>query len=321
MVWHLKHSVRRAKLWAPQFEQCQSPSLKATSPPIIGRLGLRERPPSGSWCFRIREMTTASAFRALSFTFQPCSMTLSCTSVEAARSRVPTDSLRSFSSIKRSNMVPRLFRSSRFCSSFISRSLFSASFSSSFSRFFLSKVGFLKHFARPMRLWPEGLSAKMPSAVMPTRPSAMTRNKSQTGTKDQSAGGVPGSRPRETAASALASQPKVFAVWWSARKSPSTRSPSLPWAHFTMSFQRWVPIFRTSKSESDAALSSPLGSTAVMAERHFLAQRQARQPILGCISMAWRRFFSRPFSLPLSWWNWWPGSSLVLQRLSHARSR
>mmetsp|Transcript_40037 Transcript_40037/g.124773 ORF Transcript_40037/g.124773 Transcript_40037/m.124773 type:complete len:305 (-) Transcript_40037:631-1545(-) len=149
----------------------------------------------------------------------------------------------------------------------------------------------------------------------------MTNRRSETGTNDQSAGGVPGSMPRGGACSARESQPKVFAVWWSAVKSPRTRSQSLPRAHLATSFQRTAPSFRASTSVGAAALSRPLGRMAVIAERHLRAHRQALQPVLTFISMACLRSKARPLSWLRSCWKLCPGSSLVVQRPSQARSR
>mmetsp|Transcript_78476 Transcript_78476/g.155464 ORF Transcript_78476/g.155464 Transcript_78476/m.155464 type:complete len:200 (-) Transcript_78476:489-1088(-) len=68
-------------------------------------------------------------------------------------------------------------------------------------------------------------------------------------------------------------------------------------------------------------LSKLLGRIALMAERHLRPHRQALQPVLGWVSIAWRRFLlsARSWLLPLL--KTWAGSSLVVQRDSHARSR
>merc|ERR1719221_406038 len=89
------------------FQPC-SITRSPGPPPPVGR-GLRDLlgalPPSSY--FRMRERTTALAFRALSMTFQPGSITRSHTSCDAPRSLAEADSLSSFSSMNLSRVLPR----------------------------------------------------------------------------------------------------------------------------------------------------------------------------------------------------------------------
>mmetsp|Transcript_113226 Transcript_113226/g.299007 ORF Transcript_113226/g.299007 Transcript_113226/m.299007 type:complete len:402 (-) Transcript_113226:542-1747(-) len=182
--------------------------------------------------------------------------------------------------------------------------------------------GFLKHWMGGTRLWPEGLFASKPSAVTPITPSPTTSSKSVMGTNAHSQGGVSGSRPRDAGfCSPLFSQPKVLADCLSALKSPRTRSASVPAAPLTISFHRWKPNFRSSRSSGLVAPSSPLGKTAQMAARHLRPHRQARTPVVGCSSIALFRFSFSSRSLVLLLTFGALGSSLVVQRFSQAMSR
>jgi len=130
-----KHSWRFAKLCLPHERQFQSPSLKSLGPPPppppppppASRRGLRDRSrpppppppppprprgpamPISCSCFRIREITTALAFLALSMTFHPCSKTRSRTSRSAVRRRAAASGFSSFSSMNRSTLLSVAF--------------------------------------------------------------------------------------------------------------------------------------------------------------------------------------------------------------------
>mmetsp|Transcript_21052 Transcript_21052/g.44909 ORF Transcript_21052/g.44909 Transcript_21052/m.44909 type:complete len:209 (+) Transcript_21052:568-1194(+) len=76
-----------------------------------------------------------------------------------------------------------------------------------------------------------------------------------------------------------------------------------------------------SRSVSCAALSIPLGRMAEIADRHFRPHLQARISVLGCVSMALRWSLFWTFCWPGSTYRARSWSSLVVQRVSQARSR
>mmetsp|Transcript_19630 Transcript_19630/g.29373 ORF Transcript_19630/g.29373 Transcript_19630/m.29373 type:complete len:332 (-) Transcript_19630:417-1412(-) len=148
--------------------------------------------------------------------------------------------------------------------------------------FFLSSSSHLsaKASAALILEWPDGFSAKTPSAVMPTMCSPTTSSKSAAGTKAHSSGGseLPGG-----GGSAVKS--------WRGR----SQDPSGVVAHSATSFQSAAQTCRTSGSVQETAESSPRGRIALSLPLHFFAQEEGRGPESSSHKLP-RCFLSASFS-------------------------
>mmetsp|Transcript_25113 Transcript_25113/g.45457 ORF Transcript_25113/g.45457 Transcript_25113/m.45457 type:complete len:252 (-) Transcript_25113:727-1482(-) len=162
------------------------------------------------------------------------------------------------------------FPSLSFMTFFLSRLLdllpLSLSFFLSFSSSSSLELGFLSCIASSkVILSCPGLAsaAPMPSAVMPTMPSATTRRISLAGTNAHSSVGGTSAPSGDVVASAVKSVRCLLA------------SPS-PLAHSAMSLQSAAHRSRTSLSLEDTKLSIPRGSTLRILSRHIVAQADVR---------------------------------------------